>query len=43
MAGMAGMAEHQREWQNSRIAEMAIHVIFMVHTNDDSDDNDNTF
>ncbi len=43
MAGMTGMAERQKEWQNSRMAEMAIYVIFMVHTNDDTNDNDDTF
>ncbi len=37
MAGMAGMAERQKEWQNSRIAEMATYVLFMVHTNDDTE------
>jgi hypothetical protein len=36
MAGMAGMAERQKEWQNSRMAEMATYVLFMVHTNDDT-------
>jgi hypothetical protein len=47
MAGMAGMAERQKEWQNSRMAEMATYVLFMVHTDntndndDDDDDNDN--
>ena len=34
MAGMAGMAVRQKEWQNSRMAEMATYVLFMVHTND---------
>ncbi len=43
MAGMAVMVERQKEWQNSRMAEMAIYVLFMVYTNDDTDDNDNTF
>ena len=43
MAGMAGMAERQKEWQNSRMAEMAIYVLFMVHTNDDTNDDDDTF
>ncbi len=43
--GMAGMAERRKEWQNSRMAEMAAYVLFMVHTDDDDDDdddNDNT-
>ncbi len=39
--GMAGMAERQKEWQNGRMAEMATYILFMVHTNDDEDtDND---
>ncbi len=42
MAGMAGMAERQKEWQNGRTAEMATYVLFMVHTNDDDDDDDDT-
>jgi hypothetical protein len=37
---MAGMAEWQKEWQNSRMAEMATYVLFMVHTDDDDDDDD---
>ncbi len=37
MAGMAVMAEREKEWQNSRMAEMATYVLFMVHTNDDTD------
>ncbi len=40
MAGMAGMAERQKEWQNGRMAEMATCVLFMVHTDDNDDDND---
>ncbi len=32
MAGMAGMAELRKEWQNSRMAEMATYVLFTVHT-----------
>ena len=32
--GMAGMAEQQKEWPNSRMAEMATYVLFMVHTDD---------
>ena len=31
---MAGMAAQWKEWQNSRMAEMATYVLFMVHTND---------
>jgi hypothetical protein len=41
MAGMAGMAERRKEWQNSRMAEMATYVLFMVHT-DDTDTDDDT-
>jgi hypothetical protein len=37
--GMAGMAVRQKEWQNSRMAEMATYVLFTVHT-DDNDDAD---
>ncbi len=40
MAGMAGTAERQKEWQNGRMAEMATYVLFMVHTDDDDDDDD---
>ncbi len=38
---MAGMAERGKEWQNSRMAEMATYVLFMVHTDDVTDDDDN--
>ena len=38
---MAGMAAWWKEWQNSRMAEMATYVLFMVHTDDDNNDNDN--
>ncbi len=31
MAGMAGMAEWQKEWQNGKMAEMDTYVLFMVH------------
>ncbi len=45
--GMAGMAERRKEWLNSKMAEMATYVLFMVHTNDNTDDdtnnNDDTF
>ncbi len=41
MAGMAGMAVRRKEWQNSRMAEMAIYVLFTVHTDDNNDDDDN--
>jgi hypothetical protein len=37
MAGMAGMAERQKEWQNGKMAEVATYVLFMVH----ADTNDN--
>ncbi len=37
---MAGMAVWRKEWQNSRMAEMATYVLFMVHTDDDTDDTD---
>ncbi len=36
--GMGGMAVRQKEWQNSRMAEMATYVLFMVHTDDDTND-----
>ena len=29
---MAGMAVQRKEWQNSRMAEMATYVLFTVHT-----------
>ena len=38
--GMAGMAVRRKEWQNSRMAEMATYVLFTVHTDDDDDDDD---
>ncbi len=38
MAGMAGMAERQKEWQNGRMAEVATYVLFMVHADDNNDD-----
>ena len=31
---MAEMAVRQKEWQNSRMAEMATYALFMVHTDD---------
>jgi hypothetical protein len=40
MAGMAGMAEQQKEWQNGRMAEMDTYVLFMVHANTDNTNND---
>jgi hypothetical protein len=43
MAGMAGMAKWQKEWQNGRMAEMDTHVLFMVHADTDTNTNDNTF
>ncbi len=39
MAGMAGMAERQKEWQNGRMTEVATYVLFMIHADDD-DNND---
>ncbi len=42
MAGMAGMAEWQKEWQNGRMAEMDTYVLFMVHANTDDTNNDDT-
>ena len=30
--GMAGMAVRRKEWQNSRMAEMATYVLFTVDT-----------
>jgi hypothetical protein len=38
---MAGMAVRQKEWQNSRMADMATYVLFTVHTNDDNNNDDN--
>jgi hypothetical protein len=40
MAGMAGMAEWQKEWLNGRMAEVATYVLFMVHANDNDNDDD---
>jgi hypothetical protein len=31
MAGMAGMAERQKEWQNDKMAEVVTYVLFMLH------------
>jgi hypothetical protein len=31
------MAVRRKEWQNSRMEEMATYVLFMVHTDDDTD------
>ncbi len=31
MAGMGGMAERQKEWQNDKMAEVVTYVLFMVH------------
>ncbi len=41
MAGMAGMEEWQKEWQNGRMAEMDTYVLFMVHADTDTDTNTN--
>jgi hypothetical protein len=38
---MAGMAARRKEWQNSRMAEMATYVLFSVHTDEDDDDDNN--
>ena len=43
MTGMAGMAIRQKKWQNGRMAEMATYVLFMVYTNDDTKNDDDTF
>ena len=44
MAGMAGMAERQKEWQNDKMAEVVTtYVLFMVHTDTDTDTDDDTF
>ncbi len=43
MAGMAGMAERQKEWQNCKMAEMDTYVLFMVHADTDTDTDDDTF
>jgi hypothetical protein len=32
-----GMAEWQKEWQNGQMAGMAAYVLFMVHTDTDTD------
>ena len=48
MAELAGMAEQQKEWQNGRkngrkngrMAEVATYVLFTVHANTDTDDDD---
>jgi hypothetical protein len=40
MAGMAGMAEWQKEWQNGKMAEMDTYLLFMVHADTDNDDDD---
>jgi hypothetical protein len=37
MTRMAGMADQQKEWQNGKIAEVATYVLFMVHTDTDTD------
>ena len=41
---MAGTAVRRKEWQNGRMAGMATYVLFMVHTDtntdDDTDDDD---
>ncbi len=42
MAGMAGMAERQKEWLNGRMAEMDTYVLFMVHAADDDDTDDDS-
>ncbi len=42
IAGMAGMAEWQKEWQNGRMAEMDTYVLFTVHTDTDDDTDDDT-
>jgi hypothetical protein len=34
MAGMAGMAERQKERQNGKMTEVATYVLFMVHADD---------
>ncbi len=36
-----GMAVRRKEWQNSRMAEMATYVLFTVHTDDTDTDNNN--
>jgi hypothetical protein len=35
------MAEWQKEWQNSRMAEMDTYVLLTVHTDTNTDDDDN--
>ncbi len=41
--GMSGMVVRRKKWQNSRMAEMATYVLFMVHTHDDDDDDDTDY
>ncbi len=38
-----GMAEWQKEQQSGRMAGIATYVLFMVHTNDTDDDDNDTF
>jgi hypothetical protein len=38
----SGMVERQKEWQNGRMAEMATYVLFMVHTDNDDNNDDDT-
>ncbi len=40
---MAGMAERQKKWQIGRMAEMAKYVLFLVYTNDDTENDNDTF
>ncbi len=35
-----GMADWQKEWHNGRMAGMDTYVLFMVHTNDETDNTD---
>ncbi len=31
MAGMPGIAERQKEWQNDKMPEVVTYILFMVH------------
>jgi hypothetical protein len=43
MAGMAGMAERQKEWLNGRNwIQNDTYVLFTVHADDDDDTDDDT-
>ena len=41
--GMVEWRNGRKKWQNGRMAEMATYVLFMVYTNDDTENDDETF